>query len=77
VGVGVLSGPQCALSQLWARIRGNTLKVNGYAVNAKAAVDCLASHHPGAAAWWLENTPYLLDGKRNFAFDANACEPVV
>lgn len=73
-GVGVLSGPHKALPQFWTVITGKSLSVNGYAVNAKSAVNILAERNAKAAAWWTEHTPVLLDGKRNFVFDTDACE---
>lgn len=69
-----MSGPNHWLSQIWAVLRGNAIKVTGYSVNAKVAVDHLADYHPEAAAWWREQTPKLLDGKRYFVFEADACE---
>lgn len=71
--VGVLSGPTSWISQLIAVFRGKAERVTGYLVNASEAVEQLAHHSPDAAAWWRENTPHLLDGKRNFLFDADAC----
>lgn len=73
-GFGVLSGPHHGLSQVWALVTGKSSKMQGYLVNAKAAVDCLADTHPEAAAWWREHTPGLLNGKRYFVFDTDACE---
>jgi hypothetical protein len=73
-GVGVLSGPHSAFLQFWLLLVGRGQKVDGYVVNAKSAVDRLSEHHPEAAAWWREHTPRLLNGKRNFVFDADACE---
>lgn len=74
-GLGILSGPSGFFSQLWAILTGKSFKVVGYAVNAKTAVECLARVHPEAASWWRENTPALLNGRRYFVFDADACEP--
>jgi hypothetical protein len=73
-GLGVLTGPRCRLSQIWAVPSGKTFLVSGYLVNAKAAIDQLADHDPPAAAWWREHTPHMLTGRRYFAFDAAACE---
>jgi len=50
------------------------MRVSGYVVNAKTAVDLLAEKDPGAAEWWRQNTPRLLDGRRYFIFDEEACE---
>ncbi len=72
-GIGVLTGPHDWLSQLWAVFRGRTIKVAGYAVNAKVAVDRLAEIDPQAAAWWREHAPQMLTGRRYFVFDSPSC----
>jgi hypothetical protein len=54
-------------------LTGRTLQVAGYVVNAKAAVDLLAEKNPAAAEWWHQNVEKLLDGRRNFVFDEEAC----
>jgi len=74
-GVHVLTGPRTALGQWWARLRGRGLVFDGYLVDARTAVDVLAQSHPAAADWWRAHAPHLLDGRRNFIFDAAACEP--
>ena len=68
-----LTEPHSALSQILAIFSGKTYAVKGFVVNAKTAVDRLAEHHPGAAAWWREHTPHMLTGRRYFAFDSAAC----
>ena len=73
--LGVLSGPTNLALQLWAMITGKSMKVEGYLVNAKVAVDLLAETQAEAANWWREHAPELLTGKRNFVFDVEACEP--
>jgi hypothetical protein len=73
-GLGVTSGPTNAVLQLWALALGRSVKLSGYVVNAKEAVDRLDAVAPNAASWWREHTPKLLDGKRCFVFDADACE---
>jgi hypothetical protein len=73
-GLGVVSGPNNGVLQLWALLRGRTIRVTGYAVNARAAVDLLAETQPAAAQWWRENTPELISRNRSFVFDAGACE---
>jgi hypothetical protein len=73
-GIGVLTGPHHWLAQIGALVCGKTFTVEGYAVNAKIAVDLLADHSPEAAAWWREHAPRMLDGRRNFVFDSPACE---
>lgn len=74
--IGVLTGPRSILGQLWARLLGRTDRIEGYVVDAKAAVDLLAVHNPEAAAWWRENADQLFDGRRGLVFDVAACEPV-
>lgn len=71
--VGVLTGPRDWLSQFLATVRGRTIKVAGYAVNAKVAVDQLTEIDPQAAAWWREHTPQMLTGRHYFVFDARSC----
>ncbi|KPF75355.1 hypothetical protein IP68_08835 [Blastomonas sp. AAP25] len=73
-GFGVLSGPSNAFLQLWALGLGKGIKLTGFSVNAKAAVDILEEVDPRAAGWWREHTPALVSGKRCFVFDADACE---
>jgi hypothetical protein len=72
--LGVMSGSQNALVQLWAILKGQSFKLSGYAVNASAAVKILETVRPDAAAWWREHTPKMLNGRRYFIFDAPACE---
>ncbi len=74
IGLGVLSGPTNVFAQVWAMVRGKSIRVDGYSVNAKLAVELLDEVEPKAAQWWRENTPRLLTGSRNFVFDAAACE---
>jgi hypothetical protein len=76
IAFGVLSGPQNYFPQLWAWATGKSLRVTGYVVNAKTAVDCLAVVQPDAAEWWRTHTRVLLDGRRNFMFETDACEHV-
>lgn len=74
-GFGVLSGPHDAYRQWFSFFRrGRKQRVAGYRVNAKAAVDLLGVSHPQAAQWWREHVAVLLDGTRDFVFDAEACE---
>jgi hypothetical protein len=73
-GSGILSGPRTFLGQLWALISGKMLRVSGYAVNAKTAVDLLAEKNSAGAEWWRQNAPELLSGRRHFVFDEDACQ---
>jgi hypothetical protein len=50
------------------------LRVSGYAVNAKVAVDLLAEINSEAADWWRQNVPALLNGRCYFIFDEQACQ---
>jgi hypothetical protein len=74
IGLGVLTGPHHFLGRLWAVLRGRTIRTSGWLVNAKIAVDLLAETNSTAASWWHENVPTMLDGRRNFAFDEDACQ---
>ncbi|MFG1348557.1 hypothetical protein [Xanthobacter autotrophicus] len=71
---GVLGRPQGILGQIWGVLAGRSVRVEGYPVNAKTAVDLLAETQPAAAEWWRHNTPWFMDGKSYFIFDAAACE---
>lgn len=73
-GFGVLTGPTSIWRQLLMLVTGRAEVVDGYVVNAAHAIDILASYDPKAADWWRQHTPDLLDGSRNFAFDADCCE---
>ena len=74
--LGVMSGPSNALAQVFALVRGKSIKIDGFAVLAKVAVARLESDQPQAAQWWRENAPDLLKGSRCFVFDADACEVI-
>ncbi|MCY7397244.1 MAG: hypothetical protein LH466_00175 [Sphingomonas bacterium] len=71
--LGVLTGPHGILKQLWALASGRTRRVHGYLVDAKSAVDLLAGSNPAAAEWWRSNASRLVDGRRKFVFDQEAC----
>jgi hypothetical protein len=72
-GFGVISGSVNLPRQLWAMLLGRSLKIEGYVVDAKQAVDLLAVRNAAAAQWWRENAPALLMRKRRFVFDRDAC----
>jgi hypothetical protein len=74
-GFGVLSGPTHLWQQLLMLATGRAERFDGYVVNAAHAVAILESYHPKAADWWYEHAPRMLDGWRNFVFDADCCEP--
>ena len=71
---GVLSMPQGILCQFWGLLTGRSVRLEGYVVNAKTAVDLLAESQPAAAEWWRHNTPGLIDRRGYFVFDEAACE---
>jgi len=74
-GVGVLTGPTKALQLWWELLRGRSIPVTGFLVDAKIAVNLLDEKNATAAQWWRENTPELIASGRGFIFDADACEP--
>lgn len=61
---------------LLAILLGRSQKVAGYRVEAKRAVDILATKSPEAAEWWRQNTPAFLERGRLFVFHAEACRPI-
>jgi len=69
--IGVLK-----VSSYWAYFResffGKTEMVDGYMVDAAAAVRVLEMKSPEAAAWWWEHAPYLTRRGR-FIFHKEAC----
>lgn len=73
-GVGVLTGPTNTFQVLWALLRGRTILVTGYVVDAKIAVNLLNEKNLAAAQWWRENTPELIASGQGFIFDADDCE---
>lgn len=70
---GVLSGPRSWFGELWRLVTNQTATGRGYAVVARTAVERLAEHAPEAAEWWRSNVGHMLDGKRLFVFDSDAC----
>jgi hypothetical protein len=73
-GVGVLSGPKSRLGALFAILFGRAQREVGYIVEARVAVDLLASHSPDAADWWRRNAPRFIEPGRYFMFAAESCE---
>ena len=63
VALGVLSGQDPQLA-------------TGYVVDARKAVQCLASHSPEAAAWWRQNAPHVLSLGSRLFFPFEVCERV-
>lgn len=76
LGVGVLSGPRTWLGVLLAMLTGRAKHATGYVVDAKTALDLLATHAPEAAEWWRTHTPHFLEPGRCFLFAAEGCEEV-
>jgi hypothetical protein len=72
--VGVVTGPRSILSQFVALACGRTDRIAGYNVDAKTAVDLLEVANPEAAEWWRTNARNLLNGRRRFVFDQEACD---
>lgn len=73
---GVLSSPKSKLGALFAILSGRARRNAGYIVEAKVAVDLLASRSPEAASWWRQNTPHFIEPGRYFMFAAESCEEV-
>lgn len=76
VGVGVLTGPSTWLGVLFALLTGRAQRATGYVVDAKTALELLATHAPDAAAWWRANAPRFLEPGRCFLFAADGSEVV-
>lgn len=75
-GFGVLTMPNSRLGQIWAILRGRSIKMTGYFVDARRAVDLLDDIRPEAAKWWRDNAPRMLDGAHYFIFDTPSSELV-
>lgn len=72
-GIGVLTGPRGFFRQVWALIRGRTIRMRGYLIRSKAAIEILGRANPEAADWWRENAPQFLMDWNKFIFDEAAC----
>ena len=71
---GVVSGPRTWWQRVIGILRGRVQVHPGYGVNGLDAINVLALKDPGAATWWRDNCPYLLDGKRRLMFPADVCQ---
>ena len=71
---GALTGPTTLLASIWALASGKATKVSGYAVRSAEAIQLLSGSNPDAAAWWRENAPVFVEGRRIFLFDTPACQ---
>lgn len=76
LGIGVLTGPRTWLGVLFAMLTGRAQRATGYVVDAKTALELLATHAPEAALWWRTHAPRFLEPGRCFLFAAEGCEEV-
>ena len=65
---GVLTGPRSLRALLAALFAGGFRRVEGYVVDAPAALAILESAHPEAAAWWREHVPHSFLPGGKFVF---------
>jgi len=72
-GIGVLTGPRGFFRQVLALIRGRTIRMPGYLIRSKVAIEILGRANPAAADWWHENAPQFLTEWNKFIFDEPAC----
>ena len=77
LGIGVLTGPRTWLGVLFAMLTGRAQRATGYVVDAKTALELLATHAPEAALWWRTHAPRFLEPGRCFLFAAEGCEEVI
>jgi hypothetical protein len=75
-GFGVLSGPKTRFGSLLSVLIGRAKRKVGYVVEARVAIDLLASHSPEAADWWRQSTPRFLEPGRFFLFATESCEVI-
>jgi len=71
---GVLSGPKSWFGRWFAVLFGRTKREVGYIVEARVAIDLLASRSPEAADWWRQNAPQFTKPGRYFMFATESCE---
>jgi hypothetical protein len=71
---GVVSGPRTWWQRVLGILAGRAQVHSGYAVIGLDAVTVLAAKDPGAATWWRDNCPHVLDGKRRLVFPADVCQ---
>jgi hypothetical protein len=75
-GFGVITMPRSWLGMVWGRVSGKATRITGYLVSAGDAVELLADSNPQAAQWWRDNTPHLIQPRRTFLFNIEACTPI-
>lgn len=73
---GVVSGPRNRFAALWRRLLGRLPDKAGYAVYVIDALAVLEQTAPDAVQWWRTNSPHLVNRKRKFLFQQEACEMV-
>jgi hypothetical protein len=76
LGVGVLTGPRTWLGVLLAMLTGRAKRATGHVVDAKTALELLATHAPHAAVWWHTHAPRFLEPGRFFLLAVDVCEEV-
>ena len=73
---GVLSGPQSIVAEMIGLLLGKHVRVTGYAVSSKTALEILSKSAPEATAWWDKNAPRFRRPNQYFLFNAEACQEV-
>jgi hypothetical protein len=76
LGMGVLTGPRTWFGVLLASLTGRARRSTGFVVDAKAALELLATRAPEAAEWWRSHAPRFLEQGRCFLFAVDVCEVV-
>jgi hypothetical protein len=71
---GVVSGPRNRFAALWRALLGRLPDQAGYAVYVIDALAVLEKTAPEAVEWWRTNSPHLVNRKRKFLFQQEACE---
>jgi hypothetical protein len=66
----------CTMATFGVVTRSRQSPMTGYMVNGRQAVEILATKAPWAAAWWLEQTPYVVVGNYVLVFPVEVCEIV-
>jgi len=73
---GVLTGPRTFMGYLFARLFRRFEKVDGFCVDAAAAIQVLAKHSTRAAEWWQTHFSAGVQPGRALIFHAEACQLV-
>jgi hypothetical protein len=69
----VLMAPNGFFKSLFRILTGKSERKEGFVVRTMDAIAELEKASPEAAAWWRENTPYLLKPKQYFIFKSDCC----